>query len=160
VKHLVTHRSLRLLLIAFGTVCFVYAFIKLGRWVGYKRTDRVIGVEYVAYKDQGRIRYDTNRIRMNGTNPILRVGFVRLSGSVGGVVQPQLPANAKPGDHVTVLYREENGLDAGAAVVYSFDTVWREPVRAAVFGAFLIGLWLWLRSEQGHRLRARHENAV
>jgi hypothetical protein len=154
--------SFRLALIAFGALCFLYALICLGHWMKYKRTDSVIGVDYVAYKDHGEIKYDTNRIRMIGTRPVLTVGFMRFSGSHGGVVLPErfLPASAKPGDHVTVLYREEWGLAADSAVIYSFDLIWRGPLRAALVGTVFICLGLWYRSRHKYLSKADAHETV
>lgn len=156
------HRSFRIAFIGFGMICVFYGITELLRWVRYKRTQSVISVEYVAYKDRGEIKYDTNRIRMRGTNPVLTVGFLRSSGSLGGVAEPErfLPGNAKPGDHVTVLCREEGGSFADAAVIYSFKLVWRKPVSAVLVGAFFICLGLWFRSRHGYVFRTAAASVV
>src|SRR5258708_23230728 len=135
-------RFFRAEFIVFGLRCVFYGLPELRRWIGYKHTHSVIGVAYEAYKDRGAIKYDTSRIRMRGTNPVLTVGFLRASGSLGGVWDPErfLPAKAKPGDRVTVLYREERGNDADAAVIYSFNFVWLKPMSAALFGTFFVCL--------------------
>lgn len=164
-KRFSIHPSFRIAFFVFGAFCIVLAMVGLGRWVRYKRAHGVVQVEYCEYKDHGSIKVDTNHIRMFRGKPVLAVGFMRSSGSASGlnnVTDAALfPTNAKPGDHVTILYREyPNIYDQDAAVIYSFNLIWRRPLSAALMGAFFIFVSSWFRSRPGYLFRRMHEDPV
>ena len=82
------------------------------------------------------------------------VEFMRQNGSRGQVWN--VPADAKAGDHVSVLYRP----DGGNGFIYSYDMVWRVPVFASIVGVASVLLGLFFRRRSGGLFRELHENAA
>ena len=135
------HHSLKVAFV-FGVCWIALACFRLAHWAGYKRTEAVVEAVHPAFKEQGQIRYNTNAVLMRGTKPVLALPFMRSSGSLSGIQESSLPAGAKQGDRVSILYRPD-GRDE---LVYSFNAVWRVPMFAGIIGAVCICLGLWFRS--------------
>jgi hypothetical protein len=88
------------------------------------------------------------------TNTVLGVRYTRASGAKTSVPFPEetLPADARPGDRVTVAYMPQSK----SAMVYTFRSVWRIPTYAFVLGfaLTLIGLFLHPRRMPNQTVQA------
>lgn len=144
-KRPAVHNSFRIAFISFGICCFIFACVKLSAWIGYKKADSIVELVQPASLKAG-------------TNAFIQVTFMRPSGSQGFVPFPErsLPANVRPGDHVSVLYDP----DGGYGVIYSFYLVWRIPMYAAILGAASISLGVFFRRRSGGLFRVSNEHAV
>lgn len=130
------HNAFRIAFIGFGIGCLIFGCIKLSTWIGYAKADGMVEL------------FKTENSKA-GTNAFLIVSFTRPSGAQGSFYE-NVPANAKPGDHVSVLYRP--GVmygQTGDGVVYTFSTVWRTPLVAGIIGVASMMLGFYFRRRIG-----------
>jgi len=103
-----------------------------------------------------------NHYNVKGTtNSVLEVIYMRPEGSQGRV--DRLPADVKPGDHVTVLYPADPSRHSfweRGGIIYSFDTVWRIPTYAALIGVASLLCGIFFRRRSGGLCRSSYEDAA
>jgi hypothetical protein len=88
-------------------------------------------------------------VQRGKTNTVLGVDYTRSNGVQTSVpfAEESLPALARAGDHLTVIYDPEGK----SAMVYTFRSVWRTPTLAAVIGVVLAGFgWFFPPRNKGN----------
>lgn len=118
----------RVILVGLGVFCLgVAVLLTVLFFVDWRTTDGIVEAHETLVRGE--------------TSTVLRVSYTRASGAKTSVPFPEetLPADARPGDHVTVAYMPQSK----SAMVYTFHSVWRIPTYAFVLGfaLTLVGLF-------------------